>query len=135
MTTATVWKRKGCGPCERVMREVVPRLEAAGVRVTVKDVHDHPCEAMREGVTMVPTIVAETPAGTVRARGYPPEEAVADIIGDTGAGRPPSHTRPSSEDVKNLVGRRAAACNSGDEGGNSTEVTAWRRPRSKLEPT
>lgn len=75
------------------------------MRATVKDVHDHPCEAMRSGVTMVPTIVAETPAGTVRARGHPPEEAVADIIGDEGAGRPPSHTRPSSDDVKSPGGK------------------------------
>lgn len=77
----TIWKRRGCGPCERVMREVVPRLERAGASVSVKDAHDHPCEALREGVTVFPTIVAETSSGTVRVQGYPPEEAIRDIIG------------------------------------------------------
>lgn len=81
MTEATIWKRRGCGPCERVMHEVMPRLERAGVKVTVKDAHDRPCEAMREGIDVFPTIVADTPTGRVTVKGYPPDAAVSDIIG------------------------------------------------------
>lgn len=80
MTEAIVWTRRGCGPCERVKREVVPRLERAGVKVTVKDAHDHPCEAASHGVTCFPTIIADTPRGRVTVKGYPPERAIRDII-------------------------------------------------------
>lgn len=81
MTRAVIWKRKGCPPCERVVREIVPVLKMRGVEVEIKDAHDHPCEAMRDGIDVFPTIVADTPTGRVTVRGYPPDAAVSEIIG------------------------------------------------------
>ena len=74
----TVWKRRGCGPCEAVVRELIPQLDC---EVAVKDVHDHPCEAMREGIDYLPTIVVERGRSTYRIRGFPSEEIQAEILG------------------------------------------------------
>lgn len=75
---ATIWKRKGCGPCEAVVRELVPQLDC---EVAVKDVHDHPCEARAEGIDYLPTIVVEDGEDVTRIRGYPSREVQEKVFG------------------------------------------------------
>lgn len=50
MRSATVFTRAGCGPCRTVIRDIVPRLEAAGLDVEVVDLHEWPCYARAFGI-------------------------------------------------------------------------------------
>lgn len=84
MRSATVFTQPGCGPCRAVIRDVVPRLEAAGLDVEVVDLHDRPCHARAFGIDAAPTIIAHDGRGhRIRCRGYPCEEAIRAMCADT----------------------------------------------------
>ena len=77
MRSATVFTRAGCGPCGAVIRDVVPRLEAAGLDVEVVDLHERPCYARAFGIDAVPTVIAHDGHGhRIRCRGVPCEETI-----------------------------------------------------------
>ena len=83
MRSATVFVRAGCGPCEALLRDVVPRLEAAGLDVEVVDLHDRPCFARAFGVGAAPTVLAADGHGhIIRSIGYPTEQAVRAMCAD-----------------------------------------------------
>ena len=63
MRSATVFTRAGCGPCRTVLREVVPRLEAAGLDVEVVDLHERPCYARAFGIRFIVVDPHDTPTG------------------------------------------------------------------------
>ena len=82
MCTVTVWHRRGCGPCEAVIRDVVPELREEGVEVVLMDVHRHPCAARDARIAYLPTLVAEGDGPRVTCRGYPDERAVRALVAD-----------------------------------------------------
>lgn len=82
MRTVTVWHRVGCGPCEAVIRDVVPELREEGVEVVLMDVERHPCAARDARIAYLPTLVAEGDGPRVTCRGYPTEEATRALLGD-----------------------------------------------------
>ncbi len=82
MRTVTVWHRRGCGPCEAVIRYVVPELREEGCEVVLMDVSRHPCAARDARIAYLPTLVAEGDGPRVTCRGYPSEEATRALLGD-----------------------------------------------------
>lgn len=83
MRSATVFTRDGCGPCRAVVRDVVPRLEAAGLDVEVVDLHERPCYARAFGIDVIPTVIAHDGHGhRIRCRGVPCEEAIRAMCAD-----------------------------------------------------
>lgn len=84
MRSATVFTQPGCGPCRAVIRDVVPRLEAASLDVEVVDLHDRPCYARAFGIDVAPTIIAHDGRGhRIRCRDYPCEEAIRAMCANT----------------------------------------------------
>ena len=63
MRSATVFTRAGCGPCVAVIRDVVPRLEAAGLDVEVVDLHERPCYARAFGIRFTVVNPHDIPTG------------------------------------------------------------------------
>ena len=78
----TVWHRRGCGPCEAVIRDVVPTLCEEGCEVVLMDVERHSCAARDARIAYLPTLVAEGDGPRVTCRGYPSEEATRALLGD-----------------------------------------------------
>ena len=84
MRSATVFTRAGCGPCKTVIRDVVPRLEAAGLDVEVVDLHERPCYARAFGIDVIPTVIAHDGHGhRIMCRGIPCEEAISAMCAET----------------------------------------------------
>lgn len=69
MRSATVFVRTGYGPREALLRDVVPRLEAAGLDVEVVDGHDRPRFSPRRASR------PPRPAPASAARGSPSRRA------------------------------------------------------------
>lgn len=75
MTRVTIYHRDHCPPCKAVLRDVVPRLQKAGIQVELVDTVKEHIKA-----PIVPYIVAEGTSDRVRCKGYPPEKCIQAIL-------------------------------------------------------